>query len=294
MIMATSLLEFIENLLNNRDARAAFDNDPHGYASHHGFHNLAGGDVHDALTLLADNDHSHSDHDSHHYPGPREFNHTEHDGGAHYLRSYIHDNRQSFDHDRDDHDREDRRDDRDWDDRRDDRRDDHDREHGHRGGDSHQSIDNDPIVASGRGAVAAGHDIHDSTLTGGDRNVVGHDNTAVTGDHNTTAFGSGHATHADLHGASFGDGAAVALGGNAHGHAEHNETTTSVHGGDGPTSVNAAGAHATAGQLADQHETDTSTHTTFDDHAHYDSHNELDSHNQAHAQDNHDVEVHHG
>ncbi|MDT7655514.1 MAG: hypothetical protein QOF38_229, partial [Pseudonocardiales bacterium] len=86
--MATSLLDWISNLLNDSDARNAFDNDPRGYASEHGFHNLSGGDVHDALSLLADDD-SYSNHGGHHYPAPHEWNHNDHDGGASYLHSYI-------------------------------------------------------------------------------------------------------------------------------------------------------------------------------------------------------------
>ncbi|MDT7748953.1 MAG: hypothetical protein QOD96_2615, partial [Pseudonocardiales bacterium] len=93
--MATSLLDWISNLLNDSDARNAFDNDPRGYASEHGFHNLSGGDVHDALSLLADDD-SYSNH-GHHFPAPHDWNHNDHDGGAHYLRSYINNNHESFD-----------------------------------------------------------------------------------------------------------------------------------------------------------------------------------------------------
>src|SRR5918998_4156424 len=51
------------------------------------------------------------------------------------------------------------------------------------GGDFDQDIDIDSTVASGDGAVAAGDDIEDSTITTGDDNTVGDDN--VTGDDNT-------------------------------------------------------------------------------------------------------------
>ncbi len=71
------------------------------------------------------------------------------------------------------------------------------------GGDFDQDIDVHSTVASGDGAVAAGGDIRDSTVTTGDHNqvgagnvsgngdVVGDRNLAVTGDHDTTAFASG-------------------------------------------------------------------------------------------------------
>jgi hypothetical protein len=104
---------------------------------------------------------------------------------------------------------------------------------------------------------------------------------------------TGAATHADLSHTSFGDGAAASIGGNADGHAEHNATTTSVHGGSGPTSVNAAGDHANAKAIDDQHSTDSSTHSVYDDHSHSDSHNELNSRDQAHLDDSHNTDIHH-
>src|SRR5882762_2553084 len=118
--MATSLLDWISNLLNDPDARDAFDRDPGGYAEHNGFHNLSGGDVHDALSLLADSDYSYGDHGSYHYPAPSEWNHGDHDSGAHYLRSYISDNHDSWDRGETDidnsvHQRIDTGGDRDWD-----------------------------------------------------------------------------------------------------------------------------------------------------------------------------------
>jgi hypothetical protein len=66
-----------------------------------------------------------------------------------------------------------------------------------------------------------------------------------------------------------------------------------VHGGDGPTSVNAAGDHANANAIDDQHSTDSSTHGVYDDHSHTDSHTELNSHDQAHLNDSHNTDIHH-
>jgi hypothetical protein len=142
--------------------------------------------------------------------------------------------------------------------------------------------------------VAAGGDIRDSTLTTGDGNVVGDDNHAVTGDDNTTAFGSGDATNAHLDHSNFGDGGALSIGGNADGNNTHSDTTTSVHNsGSGATSVNAAGDHADAHQNVDQHQADDSTHTNYDDTSHTDSHNELNSHDNTHLDDHHNTDIHH-
>jgi len=307
--MATSLLDWISNLLNDSDARDAFDNDPRGYAAENGFHNLSGGDVHDALSLLADND-SYSNHGGYHYPAPNDWDHNSHDGGAHYLRSYINDNHESFDRgetniDNSVHQNIDTGGDRGWDRGRDDGRDwgrddrdDSDRNdhggHHNDGGDFHQVIDNDPVVASGHGSVAAGGDIRDSTITSGSGNVVGDHNQAVTGDHNTTAFGSGDATNANLGHTSVGDGGAISIGGDAHGSNTDNDTNTSVHNsGSGSTAVNVAGDHGNASQYADQHESDDSTHSNYEDSSHTDSHDDYNSHNSSDYNDSHDVDVHH-
>jgi hypothetical protein len=301
--MATTLLDWISGLLYDPSAREAFQHDPDHYAEEHGFRHLSHADVHDALSLIADGDHSYF---GHHFPAPRHFEHGDHDSGAHYLRSYFHDNHDWFtEHnteidnsvhqrvDTGDHDRgwnHDRGDDHDWG---------HDRDWGwddnrHDGGDFHQVIDNDPVVASGRGSVAAGHDIRDSTLTSGDRNVVGDHNHAVTGDDNTTAFGSGDATRSHLSHVSTGDGGALSVGGDAHGHSTDNDTTTAVHNsGSGSTSVNAAGDHGYADQFADQHEHDDSTRSNYEDHSSNDSHNDFNSHNDAHLSDSHDYDIHH-
>jgi len=310
--MATPLQDWIVNLLSDRDARDAFDRDPRGYAEDHGFNDLSGGDVHDALSLLADGDYSDNDY---RYPSPHEWNHNDHDSGSSYLRSYIHDNNDSWERsdsdtdidnsvhqridtgsDRGDRDDWDRDRDRDW---GRDRDDDDNRDHDHNwgrgdGGDFHQVIDNDPVVASGDGSVAAGGDIRDSTITSGDGNVIGHDNQAVTGDHNTTAFGSGDATSADLGDTRIGDGGAVSIGGNAYGHNEDNDTSTRVHSsGDGSTAVNVAGADGDANQSTDQSYHDDSSYSHYEDNSDTDSHDDYNSHNSSDYDDSHDVDVHH-
>ncbi len=84
------------------------------------------------------------------------------------------------------------------------------------GGDFRQNIDIDAVTASGDGAVAAGGDIDDSTITTGDDNIVGDGNQVVDGDGNTTAFGNGSATSTNVGGdLTVDDGSAFATGGNA-------------------------------------------------------------------------------
>jgi hypothetical protein len=63
--------------------------------------------------------------------------------------------------------------------------------------------------------------------------------------------------------------------------------------GSGSTSVNAAGEHGYASELADQHESDRSTHLAYADDSRVDSHDELSSHNDTRFADSHDVDVHH-
>lgn len=95
-------------------------------------------------------------------------------------------------------------------------------------GNVHQQTTTHTVTASGDGAVAAGGDIRHSTVTtghdnqvgngniAGHGNVAGHGNQAVTGSHDTTSFGSGHATTTTVGGAvHVGDGAAFGSGGSA-------------------------------------------------------------------------------
>jgi hypothetical protein len=280
MTDSSSLLDWILNLLRDPETRAVFEADPNGYAADHGFPELAPRDVYDALCLIADNRSAGYDHRGGgadgggagvHYPPPPHPDSG--DDAPRYLRSYLTNNYTSID-DRDTridnsvHQRIDTD-----------------------GGDFHQSMDNDPVAASGDGAVAAGGEIRDSTLTTGDANVVGDGNQAVTGDDNTTAFGSGDAVDASFGDARFGDGSAVSVGGDASGTNADNDTTTSVRGsGSGDTSVNAAGDHGTASQTADQHESDSGTHSSYQDESRTDSHDDLGSHSSSQVEDSHDYE----
>lgn len=267
-----SLLEWLLDLLKDPSARADLLDDPNKYLDDHGFGNVDSHDLYDALCLAADdNNHSHSDHGNH-FPPPKHYNN--HEDAGHYLKSYITNNYTYID-DRDTN----------IDDSIHQKIDTH-------GGDFDQNIDNHPVVASGDGAIAAGGDIRDSTLTTGDGNVVGDNNEAVTGNHNTTAFGSGDATNASFDDAHFGSGSGVSLGGDAHGSAQDNDTSTSVHGGSGATSVNAAGDHGDANTVANQAHSESDFDQHVDDHSSVDNHADLNSHNTDHFDDSHNTNIH--
>jgi hypothetical protein len=285
MAVDTSLLDWLLSLLRDPFAREEFLRDPQGYLNQCGFSDVSGRDLQDALDRISrddrddrdDHDDHGRDHDhGHHYPRPHHYDHDHDHSPAHYLASYVTNNYTTIEEhntyldnsvhqDIDTH-----------------------------GGDFSQVIDNDPVVASGNGAVAAGGDIRDATVTTGDGNVVGNNNQATTGDDNTTAFGSGNATKADLDHARFGDGGALSVGGSADGHSTDNDTTTAVHNsGSGDASVNAAGSHGAANEFADQHESDSSSHASYADNSHLDSHDDVNSHNDGRFTDSHDVDVHH-
>jgi hypothetical protein len=274
MATSTSFIDWLLDLLRDPDARAAFQANPDDFLNRHGYGDLSTSDVYDSLCHISEHDGS----SGVHYPAPK--HHSDHDGGhhdsGHYLRDYITNNYTTINEhntyvDNSVHQNIDTH-----------------------GGDFDQTIDNDPVIASGDGSVAAGGDIRDSTVTTGNHNVVGDNNQAVTGDHDTTAFGSGNATNADLGNSHFGDGGALSVGGDAHGHNTDNDTNTSVHNsGSGDTSVNAAGSNGHAGQNADQHESDNSSHSNYEDNSHTDSHDDVNSHNSADVSDSHDADIHH-
>jgi hypothetical protein len=269
-----SLLEWLLDLLKDPAARADLLDDPNRYLDIHGFGDVDSRDLYDALCLAADNDRGHSDHNDHgnHYPPPKHYNN--HEDAGHYLKSYITNNYTYVD-DRDTNVDNSIHQKIDTD-----------------GGDFDQNIDNHSVTASGDGAIAAGGDIRDSTLTTGDGNVVGDNNEAVTGNHNTTAFGQGDATNASFDDAHFGSGSGVSLGGDATGSAQDNDTSTSVHGGDGATTVNAAGDHGDANAVANQAHTESDFDSHVDDHSSVDNHADLNSHNSADFDDSHNTNIH--
>jgi hypothetical protein len=276
MAASTSLIEWILDLFRDPQERAAFQANPDRFVAEHGFENVTAADVHDALCVAADNEPAHSSHhDDHHVHLPAPHHYSSHENAAHYLNQYITNNYTTIEEHNTNID---------------------DSVHQNidtHGGDFHQVIDNDPVVASGDGAVAAGGNIDHSTVTSGDGNVVGEGNRAVTGEDNTAAFGSGGASNSNISHSSFGAGSGVSVGGDASGHHTDNDTTTSVHSsGSGDTSVDAAGAHAAASQHVDQSEHDNSTHSAYDDDSHTTEHNTYDSDNTDHYADSHDT-VHH-
>ncbi len=210
MTASTSLIDMILNLLRNPSELAAFQQNPTAYLDACGAGDVTPADIHDALVLADDEPQSH-----HHiqlppappapHPAPGE---SDHEAAVRYLNTYVTNN---------------------YVDDRDTTVDNSINQQVHTGGgDFDQDIDVHSVTASGDGAVAAGDDIRDSTITTGndnqvgdgnlkgDGNVVGDDNQAVTGDHNTTAFGEGNATSTDVDGnVHVGDGGAFASGGDA-------------------------------------------------------------------------------
>jgi hypothetical protein len=278
MAASTSLIEWILDLFRDPHARAAFQSDPDRYAAEHGFPNVSAADVHDALCVAADSAPAHSDnHDDdhrHHVPAPHHYSH--HESAGHYLHDYVTNNYTTVVEHNTNID---------------------DSVHQHvdtHGGDFDQTIDNDPVVASGNGAVAAGGAIQDSTITPGSGNVVGDNDQATTGNDNSTAFGTGDANNSQFHHVSTGSGSGLSVGGDGLGNNTQDRTATDVHNsGSGATSVDAAGPHATAGQYGDQSDHDNSTHSAYDDHSHTASSNTYDSGNTDHYNDSHDTQVHH-
>ncbi len=221
-----SLLEFVRELLSNAGLRDLFAKDPEAALHSRGLDNIDAHDVRDALTLVSD-DHQEADFSRHydtgdnhigggsaaapHFSAPEHHSAPEphgHESAAEYVSRYITNN---YVDDRDtivDHSINQQVD--------------------TGGGNFDQDIDVHSVTASGDGAVAAGGDIRDSTVTTGngnqvgdgnvhgDGNVVGAGNQAVTGNGNTTAFGDGNATSTAVHGdVTVGDGGAFASGGSA-------------------------------------------------------------------------------
>ena len=219
---ANPVLDFILKLISDGELRQDFAADPQGTLHAAGLDTVSPADIHDAL-VLAEDDSQHADF-SRHYdtghnsigfaPPPPVVHHdyatpaASHDAAVQYLNNYVTNNYV---------------DDRDTtvDNSVNQQIDTH-------GGHFDQDIDIHSTTASGDGAVAVGGDVDHSPITTGDHNqvgngnvegngnVVGNGNQAVTGDHDTTSFGSGHATTTTVGGdVSVGDGGAFASGGNA-------------------------------------------------------------------------------
>jgi hypothetical protein len=263
---AMSLLDWILSILSDPDQRSAFQSDPDDFAGRHGFGDLSAADVHDALYLIADNQSASwdSNHQAVHYPPPHHYHNNE-DAG-HYLNNYITNNYRiiedrSTDIDNSVHQRIDTD-----------------------GGDFSQHIDNDTVLASGDGAVAAADDIRDSNLATGDHAVIGSGND-VAGDDSINAFGDGDATDVDFSDTHFGAGSAVNVGdGTASGSAQDDDSVTAVH-AEGDTSINQVGDGSAATQITDQSDTDSGVDTHFEDNSHTTTHTDVLSHNPVHVED---------
>ena len=151
------------------------------------------------------------------------------------------------------------------------------------GGDLDQEIRTSSSTASGDGAVAAGGDIRDSTVTSGDGNQIGENNIrgdgnvqgegndVVSGDHNTTAFGSGAANSADIGHASVSGGGALSVAGNATGD-QGNFDSHNVADTTNTTDVDVDGSFNT------ENTTESGSHNTSETHLSTDSNNVEENH----------------
>lgn len=208
-------VQFILSLINDVAARQEFAENPDKALDNAGFGHLSADDVHDALLLMqdgsqtADFSRSYDTGNEAHIATPEPVDGSE--SAAEYVSKYIYNNyitnegdtitdnsiNQQIDN---------------------------------RGGEFIQDIDVDSTVASGDGAVAAGDDIEDSTITTGDDNIVGDNNidgdgnasisgdgnSAVIGNGNTTGFGGGDISSTDIDGeVSIDDGSSFAIGGSS-------------------------------------------------------------------------------
>ena len=221
MDAAENLIDLILRLLRDPAALAEFQQNPDAVLAACGASNLSAEDVHDALVLSDDKDDrdDNGGHHNHHVPPPPHPHpgESDHDAAVRYIKEYVTNNyvddrdtsvdnsvNQQIDTD---------------------------------GGDVDQLIRTTSSTASGDGAVAAGGDIRDSTITSGDGNQVGDNNIrgdgnvqgagndVVSGDHNTTAFGAGAANSADIEHASVSGGGALSVAGAGGGRsAEHRLT----------------------------------------------------------------------
>ena len=169
MTASTSLFELLLNLLRDPSALTAYREDPEGFLSACG--DVSPADIREALLLIQDSQEVNRpglQHRRQPHPGPPppaapepEPGESNHEAAARYLDSYVTNN---YIDDRDttvDNSVNQQID--------------------TGGGDFDQDIDVDSTVASGDDSVAAGDDIEDSTITTGDDNTVGDDNTAHRG-----------------------------------------------------------------------------------------------------------------
>ncbi len=249
-----SILEFLQKMIDDVGLRDWFARDPQGALAAHGLSDVSPEDVRDAIVLADDSqtaDFSRNVDQSFHgtVGAVAAAHHSSHDSGGHdrghdgghdggHDDGYSEGHREAIEH-------LSRYVTNNFVDDRDTNVDDSVNQQIHTdGGAVTQDIETHSTTASGDGSVAAGGAIRDSTVTTGDgnqvgtgnikgdNNVQGHDNNVVHGDGNTTAFGEGAATSADLHHVDVDGGGALSVGGNATGHQQntdsHDHTSTTT------------------------------------------------------------------
>jgi hypothetical protein len=316
MSESKTLLQFLLDLLNNREALAEFRDDPHAALQSAGLHNVSVDDVKELLPVVLekvdpakcaqyeddlDSGRCHDDAPKHHdHDRDHDQDQDQDQGGRHWGQHGGHDNG--------------------WDD-------DHDRSHQHQDSeidkvithlnyvtnnysyDSHDTVFNTNNITTvwanhstvdvnnethnvGASAVSVEGDNNAPIATGG-HNVVG-DHNQVSGDGSTTSFGSGSA----LSHVGTGDGGAISVGGPASGNSEHANFQNF-----GAGNLTAA-THAPATSVtSDSHNvTDSQNHTSNDSHNLTDSQNHgsfnpdnsvnTDASNHQHFEDSHNTSTH--
>ncbi|TQM35882.1 IniB N-terminal domain-containing protein [Pseudonocardia cypriaca] len=211
-----TLLEFLRSLIFDDEARQEFADDPEGALDDAGLGHLSAEDVRDALDIIQD-DGQDADFSRDYNTGGNEIHiaapspvHDD-DSAADYINRYITNNYITNEGDTITDNSTNIQADT-------------------GGGDFNADIDVDSVVASGDGAVAAGDDIEDSTITSGDDNTIGDNNIegngntsisgdgneAVIGNGNTASFGDGDASSTDIDGdVNVDDGSSFAIGGSS-------------------------------------------------------------------------------
>ena len=258
----TTLIQLLLNLLSDPKAAAEFQENPSAFLATCGITDVTPEQVHDAAVLVADQ-HTPKPHHGgeqngggeqhHHTPPPPapEPDHHDHESAVKYLQTIVTNN---------------------WIDDRDTTVDNSIHQVINADGDVNQTIDNDTVIASGDGSVAAGGDIEDSQIVTGDDNVFGDDN--VTGDGNTGAFGDGsNAYTADISDSTVADGSGLSVGGAATGTDtttdSFNETDTSTSTSDSVDgSYNNSDTTDTSYDIDDNSETNTNVDNHTDDASH--------------------------
>jgi hypothetical protein len=279
---ASNLIDLILRLLKDPAALAEFEQNPDAVLAACGATTVSPEDVHDAL-VLADDDKDDDDNNNkndngghHHHVPPPPHPHageSDHDAAVRYIKEYVTNN---------------------YVDDRDTNIDNSVNQQIHTdGGDVDQLIRTTSTTASGDGAVATAGDIDGSQVTTGNGNQIGDDNIrgdgnvqgegneVVSGDHNTTAFGTGAAGSTSIDHASVDDGSALSVSGPATG-VQANTDDHEVNATDNSTRVDVD--HS----FNDHQESTVASHDTNEGHFSTDS-NDVDENNVLSNNSLHDV-----